>query len=178
MIQEDFYHIKLRSTNSHNVTNNGDDNSVQVEDVDTEDDEDTNSGVLVRNDVRDQVRDVRQPNDDEAVPILPDHQDANPMDRQPVNSGGNVNTNVNIFNTDDYVWGEEDSIVDGTADHFVNWDQLQTESLPDFGNFTDNQLNEHYQETNHQLTLLFKRKRDIEEEFKIRRNRAQLGKRK
>ena len=128
MIQEDFYHIKLRSTNSHNVTNNEDDNSVQVEDVDTEDDEDTNSGVLVsnsardqvRNDVRDQVRDVRQPNDDEAVPILPDHQDANPMDRQPVNSGGNVNTNVNIFNTDDYVWGEEDSIVDGTFDHFVN----------------------------------------------------------
>ena len=186
MIQEDFYHIKLRSTNSHNVTNNEDDNSVQVEDVDTEDDEDTNSGVLVsnsardqvRNDVRDQVRDVRQPNDDEAVPILPDHQDANPMDRQPVNSGGNVNTNVNIFNTDDYVWGEEDSIVDGTADHFVNWDQLQTESLPDYGNFTDNQLDEHYQETNRQLTLLFKRKRDIEEEFKIRRNRAQLGKRK
>ena len=34
------------------------------------------------------------------------------------------------------------------------------------------------QETNRQLTLLFKRKRDIEEEFKIRRNRAQLGKRK
>ena len=105
LIREDFYHIKLRSTHSHNVTKNKDDNSVQVEDVDTEEDEDTPSGVLlnnsagdqVRNDVRDQVRDVRQTNEDEAVPILPDHNDANPMDGQPVNSGGNVNINVNIF---------------------------------------------------------------------------------